>query len=58
MACETFIKIVSKCKRKFVVLQVSVGGGLLGGQGYASMDTPAALLLLKSASAPSLLQQI
>lgn len=22
MACETFLKIVSKCKRKFIVLQV------------------------------------
>lgn len=27
MACETFLKIVSKCKRKFVIMQV--GGGLL-----------------------------
>ena len=22
MACETFLKIVSKCKRKFVIMQV------------------------------------
>ena len=25
MACETFLKIVSKCKRKFVVMQVRGG---------------------------------
>lgn len=23
MACETFLKIVSKCKRKFVIMQAS-----------------------------------
>ena len=27
MACETFLKIVSKCKRKLVVLQVRAAPG-------------------------------
>ena len=38
MACETFLKIVSKCKRKFVIMQVGGptgrlmdGGRRLGG---------------------------
>lgn len=25
MACETFLKIVSKCKRKFVIMQARAG---------------------------------
>lgn len=28
MACETFLKICHKCKRKFVVIQVCVGAAV------------------------------
>lgn len=51
MACETFLKIVSKCKRKFVIMQVGQSGqpartGLqerdaLGDQGACHVGHPA-----------------
>lgn len=41
MACETFLKIVSKCKRKFVVMQVGVPAGAVRiGRGTPAKPCP------------------